>query len=77
VVTKDFIMYIDTYVSLCYHLDMDNQIRNENRQSKSPATSTLKVKLRVFCLECGRKKSVSPNAVDPRCSCGSVDLEVL
>jgi len=48
----------------------------------NPTASTLRdrpktVKVKLVCLECGRKKSVSPNAVDPRCSCGSVDLEVL
>lgn len=33
-------------------------------------------KVKLQCQECGRMKSVSPDAVDPRCKCGSVDLEV-
>jgi endogenous inhibitor of DNA gyrase (YacG/DUF329 family) len=35
-------------------------------------------KIKMVCLECGKKKDVSPNAkTEPRCSCGSVDLDVV
>jgi hypothetical protein len=33
-------------------------------------------KVAMVCQECGKTKAVSPEALDPRCSCGSVDLEV-
>lgn len=33
-------------------------------------------KVMLVCLECGKTKKVSPNAIDPRCACGSVDLDV-
>jgi Zn finger protein HypA/HybF involved in hydrogenase expression len=35
-------------------------------------------KVKLECLECGRKWSVSPNAADPQCpKCNSVDLDVV
>jgi hypothetical protein len=34
-------------------------------------------KVAMVCQECGKTKAVSPDAkLEPRCSCGSVDLEV-
>ena len=50
---------------------------NISNPTASPNPKPKAIKVKMVCLECGRKKSVSPNAVDPRCSCGSVDLEVL
>jgi hypothetical protein len=39
------------------------------------AVRTKPVRIRLVCNECGRKFSVSPNAADPQCKCGSVDWE--
>jgi hypothetical protein len=39
-------------------------------------TKTANEKTKVECLECGRKFAVSPINPDPRCTCGSVDLDV-
>jgi endogenous inhibitor of DNA gyrase (YacG/DUF329 family) len=34
-------------------------------------------RIKMVCLECGKTKLVSVNAkTEPRCSCGSVDLDV-
>jgi len=34
-------------------------------------------KIKMVCLECGKTKLVSPNTLtEPRCKCGSVDLDV-
>jgi hypothetical protein len=51
----------------------NNEVRNENRQARKTANG----KVKLICLECGKTKAVSPSAVDPRCACGSVDLDVL
>jgi hypothetical protein len=62
----------------CYGKGMKNDIKamvialHNDKLSNGEERS-----IKLICLECGRKRSVSPNAIDPRCSCGSVDLEVL
>jgi predicted RNA-binding Zn-ribbon protein involved in translation (DUF1610 family) len=43
----------------------------------APKPKAKRVRIPVVCNECGRKFSLSPNAVDPHCSkCGGVDIDL-
>ena len=51
---------------------MNNDMARNTRIERKPDS-----RVKLVCLECGKTKTVSPNAIDPRCACGSVDLDVL